>query len=451
MSQPVPPRDPAAGARAYALDRAHVFHSWSAQAQLNPIVIAGGLGSWVWDFEGNRYLDFSSQLVNTNIGHQHPKVVAAIQEQAATLATIAPQHANAARGEAARLIAELAPKGMDKVFFTNGGADANENAVRMARLHTGRRKVLSFYRSYHGNTGAAITATGDPRRWPNEYAEAHVHFFGPYLYRSHFWATTPEQESERALAHLADVIRFEGPGTIAAILIETIVGTAGVLLPPPGYLEGVRAQCDKHGIMLILDEVMVGFGRTGAWWAFEHFNVRPDLITWAKGANSGYVPVGGVVLSDQVAATFDDRVFPGGLTYSGHPLAAASIVASITAMRAEGIVENAARIGAEVLGPGLAGLAERHPVVGEVRGLGVIWALDLVSERATRAMLAPYDGTSEAMTVLVAQARRRGLLTFTNFNRLHVVPPCNITDTDARTGLAILEEVLTEVDRFYQG
>ncbi len=311
MSDPTIATDPAAGARAYELDRAHVFHSWSAQGALAPMTIAGGLGSYVWDFEGNRYLDFSSQLVNVNIGHQHPKVIAAIQEQAALLATVAPQHANAARGEAARLIAELAPEGMNKVFFTNGGADAIENAVRMARLHTGRRKILSFYRSYHGNTGAAIVATGDPRRWPNEYADDHVHFFGPYLYRSHFWASTPEQESQRALEHLADVIRFEGPGTIAAILMETVVGTAGVLIPPPGYLEGVRALCDEHGIMLILDEVMAGFGRTGEWFAFEHFDVRPDLITFAKGSNSGYVPVGGVIISDPIAATFDDRVFPG--------------------------------------------------------------------------------------------------------------------------------------------
>jgi taurine--2-oxoglutarate transaminase len=451
MFQPSPATDPAAGARAYDLDRAHVFHSWSAQGALQPLVVAGGSGSYVWDFEGTRYLDFSSQLVNVNIGHQHPKVVAAIQAQAATLATVAPQHANLTRGEAARLIAELAPEGLDKVFFTNGGADANENAVRMARLHTGRRKVLSFYRSYHGNTGAAIVATGDPRRWPNEYADDHVHFFGPYLYRSHFWATSPEQESQRALAHLADVIRFEGPGTIAAILIESIVGTAGVLIPPPGYLEGVRALCDEHGIVLILDEVMAGFGRTGRWFAFEHFDVRPDLITFAKGSNSGYVPVGGVIISEAIAATFAERVFPGGLTYSGHPLAAASIVASITAMREEGIVEHAARIGTEVLGPGLHELAERHPVVGEVRGLGVFWALDLVSDRATRSMLAPYGGTSEAMNVLVAGAKRRGLLPFVNFNRLHVVPPCTVSDAEAKEGLAILDEVLTEVDAYYQG
>jgi taurine--2-oxoglutarate transaminase len=245
--------DPDLGAHVYAMDRAHVFHSWSAQKALKPLAIAGAEGSYFWDYDGNRYLDFSSQLVNTNIGHQHPKVTAAIAAQAARLTTIAPQHANEARGEAASRLAALAPDGMEKVFFTNGGADANENAIRMARLHTGRTKVLSFYRSYHGNTGAAISSTGDPRRWPNEFAVGHVHFFGPYLYRSAFWATTPQQECERALAHLEQVIQLEGPDTIAAVLLESIVGTAGVLIPPPGYLAGVRALCDKYGIVYIAD------------------------------------------------------------------------------------------------------------------------------------------------------------------------------------------------------
>jgi taurine--2-oxoglutarate transaminase len=449
MSVPTP--DPARGAEVYALDRAHVFHSWSAQKPLDPMVVAGGEGSYVWDYDGNRYLDFSSQLVNVNIGHQHPKVVAAIQEQAAKLATIAPQHANEARGEAAKRIAGLAPEGMNKVFFTNGGADAIENAIRMARLHTGRPKVLSTYRSYHGNTGAAINATGDPRRWPNEYADGHVHFFGPYLYRTSFWSTTQEQESERALQHLEQIIQFEGPATIAAVLIESVPGTAGILVPPPGYLEGVRALCDQYGLMFIADEVMAGFGRTGKWFAFEHFGVTPDLITFAKGSNSGYVPVGGVVISDPIAATFDERVFPGGLTYSGHPLAAASIVASIDAMKEERIVENAAHVGETVLGPGLRELAERHPVVGEVRGLGVFWAVELVSDRATRAMLAPYGGSSPAMNELVAEAKQRGLLPFTNFNRMHVVPPCTVSEAEAKEGLAILDEVLTVVDRHYTG
>ena len=445
----IPTPDPARGAEVYALDRAHVFHSWSAQGALNPMLVAGAEGSYVWDYDGNRFLDFSSQLVNTNIGHQHPKVVAAIQAQAGKLATVAPQHANDARGEAAQRIAGLAPDGLNKVFFTNGGADAIENAIRMARLHTGKQKVLSFYRSYHGNTGAAIVATGDPRRWPNEYAAGHVHFFGPYLYRTSFWATNEAEETARALAHLEQVIQFEGPDTIATVLLESIVGTAGVLIPPPGYLAGVRALCDKYGIVYIADEVMSGFGRTGAWFAFEHFDVVPDLIAFAKGSNSGYIPVGGVVISDAIAATFDTRVFPGGLAYSGHPIACASIVASIDAMKDEGIVENAARIGETVLGPGLRELADRHPVIGEVRGLGVFWALDLVSNRATREMLAPYGGSSPAMTELVGEAKKRGLLPFTNFNRLHVVPPCTVTDAEAKEGLAILDEVFTVIDRHY--
>jgi taurine---2-oxoglutarate transaminase len=443
--------NPAEGQRVHALDRAHVFHSWSAQAQLNPMNIAGAEGCYVWDYDGNRYLDLSSQLVNVNIGHQHPKVIAAIQEQAGRLATIAPQHANDVRGEAAKRIVDLAPEGMNKVFFTNGGADANENAVRMARLHTGREKVLSFYRSYHGNTGTAIQATGDPRRWPNEYADHVVHFFGPYPYRSSFWSTTPEEESARALQHLEQVIQFEGPTTIAALLIESVVGTAGVLIPPPGYLEGVRALCDTYGIVFIADEVMAGFGRTGTWFAFENFNVAPDLITFAKGSNSGYVPVGGVIISDPIAATFDDRVFPGGLTYSGHPLAAASIVASIDAMKDEGIVENARAIGETVLGPGLRSLAERHPVIGEVRGLGVFWALDLVTNRETREPLAPYGGTSPAMGELQAEIKKRGALPFANFNRLHVVPPCTITEAEAKEGLTILDEAFAVVDKYYAG
>jgi taurine--2-oxoglutarate transaminase len=443
--------DPARGAEVVAMDRAHVFHSWSAQGALNPLPIAAAEGSYFWDYDGRRYLDFSSQLVNTNIGHQHPRVTAAIAAQAQKLTTIAPQHASEARGEAATRLAALAPDGMEKVFFTNGGADANENAIRMARLHTGRSKVLSFYRSYHGNTGAAITSTGDPRRWPNEFATGHVHFFGPYLYRSAFWAQTPEQECERALQHLEQVIQFEGPATIAALLLETIVGTAGVLIPPPGYLAGVRALCDKYGIVYIADEVMCGFGRAGSWFAFEQHDAVPDLITFAKGSNSGYVPIGGVIISDPIAATFDERVFPGGLTYSGHPLACASIVATIDAMKEEGILENAVRVGAEVIGPGLRELAGRHPVIGEVRGLAVFWALDLVSNRETREMLAPYGGSSEGMNALVADCKSRGLMPFANYNRLHVVPPCTISEAEAKEGLAVLDDALSVADRYYQG
>ena len=428
--------------RTVELDRAHVFHSWSAQVALNPSVVAGGLGTKVWDHSGREWLDFSSQLVNVNIGHQHPKVVAAIQEQAALLATVAPATANLARGEAAQRIASVAPAGMNKVFFTNGGADANENAIRMARQFTGRDKVLSTYRSYHGNTGAAVVATGDWRRVPNQYARGHVHFFGPYLYRSEFWASTPEEECERALNHLRRVIECEGPASIAAILLETIPGTAGILVPPPGYLEGVRELADKHGIVLILDEVMAGFGRTGSWFALDAYAVVPDLITFAKGVNSGYVPVGGVLISDPIAHFFDERVFPGGLTYSGHPLAAASIVASFDAMKSEGIIDNARRIGTDVLGPALADLAARHAVVGEVRGTGVFWALELVSDAGARTPL-PAALMGQAKTAMFS----RGLLPFLADNRIHVVPPCVVTDDEVAAAIAIYDEVLSELDK----
>jgi len=443
--------DPAEGARVFDLDRSYVFHSWSAQKALKPMCIAGAEGSYFWDYDGNKFLDFASQLVNVNIGHQHPKVIAAIQDQAGKLATVAPQHANDKRGEAAQRIVELAGGKAAKVFFTNGGADGVENAIRMARLHTHKHKILSAYRSYHGNTGSAIQATGDPRRWPNEYSAQQVHFFGPYLYRSEFWSTTPEQESERALTHLEHVIQFEGPGTVGAVLLETVVGTAGILVPPPGYLAGVRALCDKYEIVMILDETMSGFGRTGKWFAYQNWNVEPDLVVFAKGSNSGYVPVGGVIISGEIAATFDERVFPGGLTYSGHPLAAASIVGSIDAMKEEKIIENAASIGENVLGPGLRELAKKHPVIGEVRGLGVFWALDLVTNRETREPLAPYGGTSQAMTDLVTECKKRGLMPFANFNRMHVVPPCVVTEAEARDGLEILDQAFSAIDSYYQG
>lgn len=439
--------DPTQGKLAYDLDRAHVFHSWSAQGALKPFTIAGALGSEVWDFDGKHYLDFSSQLVNMNIGHQHPKMVQAIRDQAGILTMVAPPHANLARGEAAKRILSKAGAGFGSVFFTNGGADAIENAIRMARLVTGRDKVLSTYRSYHGNTGAAIVATGDWRRMPNEYATGHAHFFGPFPYRSEFWSTTVEQEGERALQHLKRVIQAEGPGTIAAILLETVPGTAGVLVPPAGYLRGVRALCDEFDILLILDEVMAGFGRTGEWFAWQadfgagHSEARPDLIAFAKGVNSGYVPVGGVVISESIASAFDTQVFPGGLTYSGHPLAAASIVASIDAMTDEGIIENARMIGTDHLGPGLRALAAKHPLIGEVRGLGVFWALDLVSDPALRTPVGP-----SVIPELKAECMKRGLLPFAADNRLHVVPPCVITADEVARALAIYDEAFTAVE-----
>ena len=449
MSEPI--ADPARGKEVFDLDRAHVFHSWSAQGLISPMPVAGGEGSYFWDYDGNKYLDFSCQLVFTNIGHQHPKVVAAIQEQAAKLATIAPQHANDARAEAAKLITERAGAHHNKVFFTNGGADGIENAIRLARVHTGKHKVLSFYRSYHGNTTSAVTATGDPRRWPNEYAYGHVHFFGPYLYRTPFWSTTEEEESRRALEHLEQVIIFEGPATIAAILLESVVGTAGVLIPPAGYLEGVRALCDKYGIKWIADEVMSGFGRTGKWFAYQHSSVEPDLIVFAKGVNSGYVPLGGVVISDEIAATFNERVFPGGLTYSGHPLATAAAVATINAMTEEKMVEHAASTGETVIRPLLEELAAKHKVVGEVRGLGAFWAIELVKDRDTREPLAPYGGSSPAMGEVMAACKKAGMIPFMNFNRIHICPPLNVSEAELRTGIAALDAALAGIAGHYTG
>ncbi len=420
------------------LDRAYVFHSWSMQGNLNPLVIAGAQGCELWDYEGNSWLDFSSQLVNVNIGYQHPRVLAAMKAQIDELVTIAPATANLTRGEAARRIVELAPEGFSKVFFTNAGADANENAIRMARLYTGRDKVLSAYRSYHGNTGSAIAATGDWRRVPNEFSRGHVHFFNPYLYRSEFNATSEQEECDRALAHLRRMIECEGPTAIAAILLESIPGTAGILVPPAGYMQGVRALADEFGILLILDEVMSGFGRTGSWFAFEQDGIVPDLITFAKGVNAGYVPAGGVIISEPIAHYFDDHFFAGGLTYSGHPLAMAAIVATLDAMKEEKVVENAASIGDSVLRPGLEALAAKHPLIGEVRGRGVFQAMELVTNAQSKKPV----GATEMASIKFALTEA-GVLSFVVENRIHVVPPCTISAEQVQKGLTIFDSVLS--------
>ncbi|MEJ3655300.1 aspartate aminotransferase family protein [Actinomycetes bacterium KLBMP 9759] len=436
-------------------DRAHVFHSWSAQALIDPMPIERAAGSYFWDDAGKRYLDFSSQLVNVNIGYQHPRLVAAIEEQAAKLCTVAPGFANDARSEAARMIAEVAPGDLDMVFFTNGGAEANENAVRMARLHTGRHKVMAAYRSYHGATAGAIALTGDPRRWASEPGTAGVvRYWGPYAYRSAFHAADEREEGERALAHLRDTLVVEGAHTVAAIILETVVGTNGVLVPPDGYLAGVRALCDEFGIVLVADEVMSGFGRCGEWFAVDRWGVAPDLITFAKGVNSGYVPLGGVVISRRIADTFAERPYPGGLTYSGHPLACATAVASMRVFRDEGVLEHARRLGEDVIGPELRALAQRHPSVGEVRGLGVMWALELVRDRATREPLVPFNASgaaAEPMARFGAACKERGLWPFLHFNRTHVVPPCTTSADEIREGVAVLDAALDVADSYYTG
>ena len=448
VSTPAP--DPDTGARVAAEDRAHVFHSWSAQARISPMAVAGASGSHFWDYEGTRYLDFSSGLVHANLGYQHPRMVAAVQEAAARQCTLAPGFADEARSTAARMVAERAPGDLDQVFFTNGGAEATENAMRMARLHTGRQKVLTTYRSYHGATAGAITATGEPRRWGSEPGvPGIVHFWGPYPFRSPFHSTSPEQECERALQHLRDVLMVEGPQSVAAVMLETVVGTNGVLVPPDGYLAGVREICDEHGILWIADEVMAGFGRCGEWFAVDRWGQVPDLVCFAKGVNSGYVPLGGVVISPAVAATFAERPYPGGLTYSGHPLACASAVASMTVFEEEDVLGHVRRMADEVLAPRLAEIADRHVSVGEVRGLGMFWALDLVADPATNAPLVPYNASgpdAAPMADLVAACKEQGLWPMTHFNRIHVVPPLVTTADELAAGLDMLDRALAAAD-----
>lgn len=433
----------------------HVFYPWSAQAELNPVPITGAFGSYFWDDTGKRYLDFCSQMVNVNIGHQHPDIVAAIVAQAQRLATISPTVGNDVRSELARLIVERAPGDLNRILFTTGGAEAVEHAVRLARSYTGRTKMLAAYRSYHGGTGVAIGLTGEPRRWGAEPTNVDVvRFFGPYPYRSPWGTATPEEETAAALRHLRQVIELEGPQHIAGLILETVVGTNGVLVPPPGYLAGVRALCDEFGIVYIADEVMVGFGRVGEWFAVQAFGVEPDIITFAKGVNSGYVPLGGVLMAERIARRYDHVVYPGGLTYAGHPLACAAGVASIAVFEREGILDHVRAVGADVLGKGLRELAGRHPSVGEVRGLGFFWALELVRDHRDRQPLIPFAATgadAEPMAAVTAAAKARGLWPFNAGNRFQIAPPLTTTADELRTGLEIVDEVLDVADRYVDG
>lgn len=433
----------------YRDDRSHVFRSWSSQRGLSPLVVTGGSGSWFWDESGEKYLDFCSQRVNLNLGHQHAAITSAINRQAASLTTIAQTFASEPRSKAARLIAERAPGDLNKVFFTNSGTDAVEHAVRMARIHSGRQKIFAMHRSYHGSTGGSISLTGDPRRWGAEPGmPGVVRFFGPYLYRSSFYSTTEQEECDRAISHLEELLSYEGPQNVAAIILEPVVGSNGVLVPPDGYLVQVREICSRYGIVMICDEVMSGFGRCGEWFAVDRWKVVPDLITFAKGVNSGYVPLGGVIISDEVARTFWDRPFPGGGTYYGHPLACASAVASIEAFENESIVQRARDL-EEMIGGRLRKLEDKHICVGEVRGLGCLWALELVQDPETREMLVPFNASGpdvEPMKVLERECRRRGLWVLTTSNRLFVCPPLNTTVEDVNLGLDIIDDALDAID-----
>src|SRR5438094_4028055 len=411
--------------RIQELDKAHVLHSWSVQNQLLSLPIAGAEGRYFWDYDGNRYLDFASQLVNVALGHQHPKVVAAIKEQAEKLTTIGPPMAHETRSELARLLDEVTPGDLTMSFFTNGGAEANENAIKLARWYTGRHKIVARYRSYHGATAGAITATGDPRRWPAEPGvPGFVRMLDPYTYRCPAGHPDPCPVCTGA-PHLEEILQYEGPQNVAAVMMETIVGTNGIIVPPDGYLQSIREVCDRYGILLILDEVMAGFGRSGRWFACQHWDVVPDILTTAKGINSGYVPLGAMTVRDHVYDAIKDRFFGGGLTYSGHPLACAAGVASIEAFREEGIVENSAAMG-EVLARELPRLAERHSSIGDVRGRGLFWGVELVRNRETREPLVPYNAGGEAAEPvfrLTKAALAGGLYLFVHWNVVIVAPP----------------------------
>jgi taurine--2-oxoglutarate transaminase len=442
--------DPQTGQRVVDDAKEYVLHSWSVQDAISPIPVAGGEGRYFWDYDGKRYLDFASQLVNVSLGHQHPRVVAAIKEQADRLCTIGPPMATEPRSTLARMLAEVTPGNLAMSFFTNGGAEANENAIKLARWYTGRRKIVARYRSYHGATAGGMTLTGDPRRWPAEPGiPGVVRLLDPYTYRCPAGHPDPCPVCSGA-PHLEEILQYEGPDTVAAVIMETIVGTNGIIVPPDGYLASVREVCDRHGILLVLDEVMAGFGRTGRWFACEHWDVVPDILSVAKGINSGYVPLGAMVVSEPIAAWIRDKYFAGGLTYSGHPLACASAVASIEAFREEGIVENAAAMG-DVFAEELGKLAERHPSIGEVRGLGCFWGLELVRDRETREPLVPFNATGEAavpVNRVVKAGLERGLYLMTHWNVVMVCPPLTITREELEEGVGVLDEILAIADEY---
>jgi taurine---2-oxoglutarate transaminase len=425
-----------------------VLYSWSVQDAINPIPVAGAEGRYFWDYDGKRYLDFASQLVNVNIGHQHPKIIAAIKEQADKLATIGPPMANESRSRLGRLLAEVTPGDLSMSFFTNSGAEANENAIKLARLYTGRHKIIARYRSYHGATHGSISLTGDPRRWPNEPGmPGVVRMLDPFPYRCSAGHPDPCPVCTGA-PHLEEILQYEGPETVAAVFMETVTGTNGVIPPPDGYLQSIREVCDRYGILLVFDEVMAGFGRTGRWFACENWGVVPDIITVAKGINSGYVPLGAMIFRKPLADWVRGKYFPGGLTYAGHPLACASAVASIEAFQEEGVVENAAEVGG-YLGEQLRVLQGRHPSIGEVRGLGCFWGVELVKNRETREMLVPYNASGDAaapVSRLAKAALERGLYLMTHWNVIMVVPPLTITREEVDEGIAILDEVLAIAD-----
>ena len=423
-----------------ALSKKHTIFEWTAQQSVDPIPVARAKGVYFWTPDGKRYIDFNSQLMCVNIGHSDPRVVKAIADQAATLCYVMPGMATEPRARLGAKLAAIAPGDIDVFFFTNGGAEANENAMKIARAVTGRLKILAFYRSYHGGTAGAISATGDPRRWSEPSMPGVIHVVNPYHGIQRGW-----DSAEQALDHLEETIQLEGPNTIAAFIVETVVGTNGVLIPPDGYLQGVRAICDKYGILLIADEVMAGFGRTGKWFAIEHWGIVPDLLTMAKGLTSAYVQLGAVGMRQEIADKFRSKPFPGGLTYNSHPLACACALANLAVYEEDNLIERAAHTG-RLMRQLMDDLDARHPSVGATRSIGLFGVIELVRNRETREPMAPFAGTSPEMAALGKFFREHGLFTFVRWNYFFTNPPLSITEDELREGFAIIDRGLQITD-----
>lgn len=430
----------------------HSFWTWSAQGSVAPIPVKRAKGVYFWDVNDKRYLDFNSMTMCVNIGHSDPRVIHAIVRQAQELPYAGPPMATKPRAVLGKMLSEITPGDLNHFLFTLGGADANENAVKLARAYTGKHKILARYRSYHGATAGAMAVTGDPRRlaWEPLLMGGVVHFLDPYRYRSTFHRTNPDISEEDFsldyLNHLEEIIQYEGAHTIAAILIETVTGTNGIIIPPKGYLEGVRALCDRYGILLIADEVMSGFGRTGKWFAVEHWNVVPDMITMAKGLTSAYAPLGAVAMRDSIAEFFRDKVFQSGLTYNAHPISLAAAIATIQVMREDRLVEWAERMGS-VLHRMLTDLGEQHPCVGEVRSIGLFGAIELVRNRKTREPMAPYNGSSPEMIALRQYLLDHGLYIYTHWHTLLIIPPLIINEEQLAEGFSLIDQGLQITDK----
>jgi len=425
-----------------ALCKQYTLYDWMAQSAADPLPVDHAKGVYFWTTDGKRYIDFNSQLMSVNAGHGDPRIIEAIKRQAEKLAYVNPFLAHEPRALLGKKLAELLPGDIDKVFFTLGGADANENAVKLARAVTGRYKVVSRYRSYHGSTGVAMAMTGDPRRWANDLGTSGVvRVLDPYH--------GPQREvdsAEESLEYLEETIQLEGPHTIAAFFLETVTGTNGVLIPPDGYLQGVRELCDRYGILMVCDEIMSGFGRTGAWFAVDHWKVVPDIITMAKGLTSSYVPLGAVGMRPKVAEHFEKNVFYGGLTYNSHPLACAAALGTIQAYEEDDMIGNARRMGA-VMRAHHQELADKHPCVGLTRSIGLFGILELVRDRRTMEPLAPFNGTSDEMKAIARYFREHGLYTFLRWHSIMTNPPLCITEDELDEGFAIIDKALDLADQ----